>query len=115
MAAVTERAQAIAELMPIQAPTAFQLYSTLPGLMCFRSIEVAQQLRGLQRTLGMSAATVIRVVMQRPRLALLEFDALESRIGLIAKGARLDWQDAVSLVLEHPQLALVNSRKLMSR
>ena len=113
--AVSERVAALTSSTSLNPELVRRLYTTIPGLMCFMTLEVAQKLRGLAWALGFSMQTTVGCVLQNPRLVFLHPDTLETRLGLLARWTGSSRRAAVAMLLQQPQLLLCNSQQLATR
>lgn len=124
---VSELTSALHTLSP---ESAWQLYTTLPGLLTLSTLEVAQRLTGLAHALQLnntnSREAALQCCIAFPPLAFLDPDTVMSRVGLLAKVVRLQeggggteggggGQGVVALMQQYPALWMMNSRALAAR
>lgn len=109
---VEELTATLTELTP---EAAWQLYTTVPGLLALSTIEVAQRLTGLAYALTLSKGDTLQYCCTFRPMAFLDPDAVLSRVGLLAKVTRLQQPAAVVLMQQHPALWFMNSRVLGAR
>jgi hypothetical protein len=114
--AVNERCEALSALLP-ELPTAaaWQLYTSIPGLLTFMTLQVAQRLHGQAYATGLPMQQLVQQLLAFRRLAFVHPVTVESRLGLLARVARLDRRRAVLLMAQQPQLWLMDSRQLGPR
>ncbi|KAF8072676.1 hypothetical protein HT031_000336 [Scenedesmus sp. PABB004] len=114
--AVNERCLALAAaLAALPAGAAWSLYVAVPGLLTLGTREVAARLVGLAHATGLPLPALAATLAAHRRLAFLAPSTAESRVGLLARVARLDRRRAVVLMLQHPALWGMSSRALAPR
>lgn len=114
--AVNERCEALAAVLPALPPSAaWQLYTAIPGLLTLMTLSVAQRLHGLAYATSLPLPQLLQQLLAFRRLAFVHPVTVESRLGLLARVARLDRRRAVLLMAQQPQLWLMDSRQLGPR
>lgn len=113
---MNERCAALTAALPaLPAAAAWQLYTAIPGLLTLMSMQVAQRLHSLCYATGLPLQQLVPHLLAFRRLAFVHPGTVESRLGLMARVARLDRRRAVRLMMQHPQLWLMDSRLLAQR
>jgi hypothetical protein len=113
---VNERCEALTQVLPeLPLAAAWQLYTSIPGLLNFMTLQVAQRLHGLTYATGLPLQQLVQQLLAFRRLAFVHPVTVESRVGLLARVAKLDRRRAVLLMAQQPQLWLMDSRQLGPR
>lgn len=68
----------------------WQLYSAIPGLLTYQTSAVAQRLHGLSYATGWRMQQLVNELCGFRRLAFLHPNAVEVRVGMLARLTRLD-------------------------
>jgi hypothetical protein len=105
----------VSTLHRLSPESAWQLYSSTPGLLTSPTMEVAQRLTGLAAATGLSLQDTVHYLCAFRPLAFVGPDTVASRVGLLAKVGRLERGAAVVLMQQHPALWLISSRLLAPR
>lgn len=105
----------VSTLHRLSPESAWQLYSTTPGLLTSPTMEVAQRLTGLAAATGLSLQAAVQYLCAFRPLAFVGPDTVASRVGLLAKVGRLERGAAVVLMQQHPALWLISSKLLAPR
>ncbi|WIA08655.1 hypothetical protein OEZ85_008082 [Tetradesmus obliquus] len=113
---LNERCEALTAVLPELPPSsAWQLYTAIPGLLTLMTLSVAQRLHGLAYATSLPLPQLLQQLLAFRRLAFVHPVTVESRLGLLARVARLDRRRAVLLMAQQPQLWLMDSRQLGPR
>jgi hypothetical protein len=112
---VQERAAALSTSCRLPLAATSTLYRSLPGLFCYTNLEVAHMLRGLAAVLDRSVLSVVPLVLTQRRLMMVHPDALETRVGLLARLLGVDRRAAAKVLLQEEHLLVVNIGQLADR
>eukprot|EP00775_Hariotina_reticulata_P004089 gene4089-4336_t len=113
---IIERCTALRDVIPQLPPSAvWQLYTAIPGLLTYQTSTVAQRLHGLSYATDWRMQQLVTELCCFRRLAFLHPNAVEVRVGMLARLTRLDRGATVRLLRQQPGLWLISSRLLAER